>query len=238
VRYLFGAHSEGFRLFDCSPSYADGLALQALMHLRRSCADIQVSLTVPCVGSGDGFPSAVLRQLDGLWGQVRIVGLQPRDKAALHSLPQTASRVKQLLGSTALSICNLPPHMAVLAAERIRAVFEGELFISLPSNSYTRSLNCQFLDAFRSVRAELIGYGLLLGGKNSIVGRRAYTYGQSVKAEEPSNQRGELSVDSAEDLATEALMGGGYRAILVGVRTQSQMLTWSAVLRRLSTANT
>jgi hypothetical protein len=228
------AHDRGLRLFDCSPSYAQGRAVAALFQAGRQRPNLQISLTIPCVGVEIGVSVESLTRHCDLLEQFRIVVLQPKDRNALEDLPQTARRVHCVAEGAAISISNLPPHIAALAAERVREVFSGELFIQLPSNSYTESVNCQFLESFRAANAHLIGYGLLLGGKNSPIGLGAYTYGKSVVPTDNAVLTEELSVDAAELRARSALSDGGCHTVLIGASKLSQIAVWADVLGRVS----
>jgi hypothetical protein len=236
VETILYAHSQGLRFFECAPAYAQGRAVAALLEAGRRRSDLQISLTLPCVGADGDLPVAFLRQHSGSLDRLRVVGLQPRDKDALENLPGTVQKVHRLVGGSAISISNLPPHLAVLAAERIRAVFNGDLFIYLPSNSYTESINSNFLEAFKGVKARIIGYGLLLGGKSPPVGRCTYTYGQSVPLVDQTGPAGDLSVDAAEQCARGALSNGGCYTVIIGARTWSQVSVWADALRRISTS--
>lgn len=228
------AYSLGFRLFDCSPAYASGRALQTLLELGRRAPDIQISLTARCVGRGAESPLSFLGQFSRASEKIRVVGLQPADHDAVQCLPLIAASVKRLLGDCSLAICNLPPHMAVLSAERIRDVFDGELFICLPTNRYTAQVNMQFHGAFRAVRARLLGYGLFLGGRGSTLQPSVYTYNQSVKDRCEGSPGGELRVSDAERLAQTALYQWGCESMFIGCRTMSQVATWANVLKRLT----
>lgn len=226
--------NEGIRLFDCSLAYANGRGADCLLRASQLLPIVQVSLTLPCRGKQEPIPRDFLLKWARDLGRIRVIVLQPKDKEALDFLPKTIANVQRQFGSVAVAISNLPPNIAVLALERIRATFDGELFVQLPANHVANVVNCEFIESFRAVGARIIGYGLLLGGKKPIVDRATYTYGKPTPSWRLDS---ELSLAEVEAVIRGAMSCGGCDSVVVGAQTLSQISMWAAVSRSLTHDN-